>query len=98
MSVRIKHASLVVLCLMPALAWGDCQCKEPALPELPPEKPTAVEMGRTSAEVSAFAEAMKGYRECLVKCVRSAELDMNHIVSDWNEMVEQFNRGLKETK
>ena len=83
---------MTLLCLVPVLAWGDCLCKEPPRPELPPDKPTAREMNQTNSEVSAYAEAMKQYRECLVKCVRGAERDMNSIVTDWNELVDKFNR------
>ena len=95
---KIVGSSLFLLCLLPVLARGDCLCKEPVRPELPPDKPTVAEMGQTNGEVSAYAEAMKQYRECLVKCVRSAERDMNSIVTDWNELVDKFTRGGKEKK
>jgi hypothetical protein len=89
---------LVLLCFVPALAWSDCTCKEPYRPELPPDKPTTVEMGQANADVSTYAAAMKTYRECLVQCLRRAERDTNSIVNEWNETVEKFNAGKTEKK
>jgi hypothetical protein len=89
---------VVLVVLVPMLAWGDCGCKEPVRPELLPDRPTAAEMGRASAEVAAYAAAMKTYRECLVQRLRTAERDTNTIVSEWNETVERFNAGRAEKK
>ena len=88
--VRLLVSTLVLL--LPAAGWGECRCLQPPAPELPPNRPTQIEMAQTGKEVSAFAEAMKGYRECLVKCMRAAEGELNHVVNEWNEMVEKFNQ------
>jgi len=91
MHSSVKGSVLAMFCLVPMLAWGDCTCREPARPELPPEKPTAADMSSAGSEVTIFVEALKKYRDCLVKCVRDAERNSNAIVSEWNELVEKFN-------
>ncbi len=92
MGKRVWQALGVLLLLTPGMAWSECRCSQPPSPELPPNRPSAVEMKQTNAEMTAYAEAMKKYRECLVKCLRDAESDLNHVVTEWNEMVEKFNR------
>ena len=92
----LKSSILFFLCLLPVLAWGDCACREPARPELPPDKPTAAEMSSAGSEVTTFVEALKKYRECLVKCMRDAERNSNAIVTEWNDLVEKFNNGKSE--
>lgn len=96
MGKRVWPALVVVLLLAPGMVWSECRCSQPTAPELPPNRPSAAEMKQTNAEMTAYADAMKKYRECLVICLRSAESDLNHVVTEWNEVVEKFNRVKEE--
>ena len=84
------------LWLMPlASSWADCTCTEPLKPELPSGKAAAKEMETVGKEVDAYAKKMKVYRECLVKCVNSADNDLSAVVTGWNYAVETYNAGKK---
>lgn len=74
-----------------AAGRADCACREPVKPELPPVQADARDMEKARQEVEQYVAATKEYRECLVKCIRTAESDMGAVIDGWNHAVEQFN-------
>jgi hypothetical protein len=95
MKVVIRKLALAAVAaglLLPAAVRGECTCREPEKPELPPRNADAREMAQAGREIEAYVAGMKAYRACLAKCITDADASLSGYIEGWNHQVENYNK------
>ena len=86
---------LAVGLVLPSVVRGECTCREPEKPELPPRHADAREMAQAGKEIEAYVARMKEYRACLAQCISDADANLTGYIEGWNHQVENYNKREK---